>query len=447
MEGSGDDLGVWSRRLVAGSWTLAELVERGNVRWESPSLVLNEGGVAFCLWTLGGPFPYGWLRGSYSAGPGWEAPQALNDGTKGSLRPSQLGLLGTGGALALWTADRFTGQRLETSLEWSLFDPRSGWGRPATLGLTQGASDSPRLWSDEGGHAFALWRNQFGAWVARYLSGAEGWGPELPLPGEQGRRYAAPILAVRPGGSIEVLWMEVAGGVFPFLYHRVWAGRFVPGSGWSELVALDTTARLGCVTALVGDTIGALAVWDCRTHNIEPTRATWYSRLSTNGSWSAARLVGALPPDLSLGQVAGDGLGNALALWTNSSYELWAASFAPESDWGAPNVIDRPGVPFGTVALRALPSGEGLAVWVEGVPGVSQQIRSAQYVRPGWREPQDVTGVRDSSYFTDFSLAQAPSGEAVLVWAENAATPLPNGVSYGPLSVSSSRMVARPPQK
>lgn len=445
LEGTGNDLGVWSRRLVGGSWTEAELVERGYMRWEAPRLVLNEAGVAFSLWSFGSPYPYGWLRGSRGTGAGWEAPQALNDGTEATFPPPQLGVLGTGGAIALWTAQRLAGQRIETSLESSLFDPRSGWAAPAMVGPTQSASDSPRSWSDEAGHAFVLWRDPFGRWVARYLRGPEGWGPELPLPAPAERRYADPLIAVRPSGAIEVLWRETAGGTFPFLYHRIWANRFVPGSGWSELVALDTTARLDCRTALGGDALGALALWDCRTHNIEPTRATWWSALSRNGAWSAARLVGPLPSDSGLAQIAGDGIGNVLATWSaSSSGELWAASFEQQSGWGAPAVIAGPGAVIAAAALQALPSGEGLAVWVEGEPGRTQQIRSAQHARHGWREPQDVTRLQEAVYLTAFGLARAASGDAVLVWAENAATPLhPSGVSYAPSTVWSSRFVAR----
>lgn len=444
MQGTGNDLGVWSRSLVAGAWTQVEPMDPGQwMQWEPPQLALNEAGVAFGLWIVRRPYPYGWLRGARRPGAGWESPQLLNEGTSGGTPPPRLSVLGSDGALAVWKADRWETLGSIESVQWSRFDPRSGWAAPVSLGPTVAATDSPLSWSDEAGHAFVLWRSQFGRWVARYLHGGDDWGSEQPLPAAPERSYRAPTLAVAPTGALDLLWREYAGGSTPFVYERVWANRFLPGSGFTELVALDATARIGCRTELVGDGAGALAVWCCRTDNSVPNRyTTWYSQLSRDGSWTAARPVSGLPATAYLGHVAGDGSSGALAIWSGSG-ELWGASLR-RADWEAPVLISRPRVGAATVALRLLPSGEGLAVWVEGEAGASEQIRSAQYADPAWRQPHDVTGTWDEATLADFSLEQLPTGEAVLVWSERAATRLhPSGVSSTPRNVWSGRLVAR----
>jgi hypothetical protein len=55
-----------------------------------------------------------------------------------------------------------------------------------------------------------------------------------------------------------------------------------------------------------------------------------------------------------------------------------------------------------------------------------------------------VTPVEDRVIFDGFDLAQLPSGDAVVVWAERTATLLPpSSILSGPLSVRSNRFVAR----
>jgi len=445
MQGTGNDLGVWSRRLVAGSWTSADLVEAGHMYWEPPQLVLNEGGVSFGLWSVRSPFPYGWLRGARSLGGRWETPQPLNDGTQDSSSTARLGVLGPEGASATWkTLRSIDGTE---SLQWSRFDPMSGWSTPVTLGPAVSGPDSPKCWSDETGRAFVLWRRPFGGWVARYLSPQDGWGPELPMPAAADKRYGGPTIAVRPNGAVEVLWREGAFGTGVFVYERIWANRLAPGSGWTDLVALDTTARLGCQTALVADARGSLAVWGCRTDPDDfDLQGTWYSELPSRGSWTAARPLAPLPASAVFIHLAGDGLGNSLAVWSvnGPSAEVWAASSSRGAGWDAPTVIARSSRAMSVADLRLLPSGEGLATWVEGEAAYQQQMRSAQYAHPRWLQPQDASPIRERVVFSHIQAVQTTSGDVVLVWAENNATPLPpNGYVFSPSSLWSNRFVAQ----
>jgi hypothetical protein len=154
---------------------------------------------------------------------------------------------------------------------------------------------------------------------------------------------------------------------------------------------------------------------------LDPETLTFRTR---DASWQDDVEIDANPNDVVEAQIAFDGDGNALAVWSQATLDttdLWWNYYTPGVGWGtaAPLEENDDDVYAGAVRLGFDDAGNALAVWIltDGVSD-STSVRSSRFAAPtGWEIPEFIeTG--PGTVVGTAELALNSDGEAVAVWTQ-----------------------------
>lgn len=389
----------------------------------APRVVMNPEGAALIIWHES--YPY-WSEGhriyarQWDASGGLSPPQILGQGWV----PERSLAISSGGhaVVGFWQGNGPFGgfyTSPDLRLHARVFQPSIGWGSdevadeglsPQGVGGTR-PSENVELAIDTAGRALVVWRqisekSQPNVATNRYLPGA-GWGQAEEI--DAGSGYvlsvsrADPLLAMDTSGRAIALWVQESASDGLWL-HRLYARRFAPESGWGALEMLGTYDDGSPALAMnpAGD---ALAIWG--------GSARWYS---PGSGWKPTESV----PGWS-GEASIDSRGNALRVQEG---EAW--HFTPEHGWRpyplANAYAGRHTQP--QVAMDGI--GNGMAVWSD-VDG----IRAIRFVRTTTPDLDIASPVTDLTNLPRFTIGGTTNlGVAVTVNG----TPVPvddrGGFSY-----------------
>jgi len=201
-----------------------------------------------------------------------------------------------------------------------------------------------------------------------------------------------------------------------------------PGApaGWGTPSALGTALQMG---SLAGDGRGdAVAVW------VPPPRAGEGAsivarRFASGGDWAPLETVDPPGPNLFQDPVAAmDAQGSVMVVWPERA-GLLAARYAG-SGWSAPARISRE-YPSAFSSIDAAPAagffsnGRALVAWRECCGGGAYEIASNRFdPASGWLTPEVVWGI-GSPVVTPPALSVTTTGLSLAVWAEQ------RGASWG----------------
>lgn len=190
-----------------------------------------------------------------------------------------------------------------------------------------------------------------------------------------------------------------------------------PQAGASELKpdTISPTHRSGSEPQLVSDGAGnVLAVWRSVDDNAESIRAAFRPKF---GSFEASETISIPAVAAESPRVAMDGLGNAVAVWHESTTghdSIVRAAVRPVGGvWSAPQALSDPSEPaFG--ASVSIEAGRMVAVWVAREQW-RPVIQSASGTMTGlWTPPASISGPIGNSYAPTISLDD--KGGAVAAW-------------------------------
>jgi hypothetical protein len=317
---------------------------------------------------------------------GWGVATIIEIENEGSVGEPQVVVDNSGNAIAVWYQ--------HDGSNWNIMANRYtvgyGWSTATLIEFdNSGDASSPEVDMDGSGNAIVVWHQHDGLveniWANRYLVGI-GWGTPTIVENDDTGDAFGPQIAVDATGNATAVWYQNDGAL-----DHAWGNRYVVGVGWGT-PALIETENLGNVkeTQVANDGNGnAMAVW---TQNDGIRDNIWANRYIVGFGWGTASLIetdnlaGAGDP-----QVGMDAAGNALAIWqqdTGAIWNVWSNRFDIGSGWGTPELIENDN---SGDALRPQiageESGDALATWQQD-DGSDTNIWASRYdVGSGWGTP------------------------------------------------------------
>ena len=293
-----------------------------------------------------------------------------------------------------------------------------GWGTAQLIETEDlGNANSPTVAMDSSGNAIVVWHQydstngsaRQNAWSNTYVVGV-GWGTAELIETGAGDAFW-PQTAMDATGNAIAVWTQYDGASY-----SVWANRYVVGVGWGIAELIETGAgNVWSQQVAMDGTGNAVAVW---TQYDGATYSVWTNRYVVGVGWGIAELIQtevryALDP-----QIAVDYTGNAIAVWAQSDgsrNNIWANRYVVGVGWDAAELIetnDAGDARFPQVAVDG--TGNAIAVWHQS-DGWETSIWANRYVvGVGWGTAELIeTDVSDALYP---QVAVDYTGNAIVVW-------------------------------
>jgi len=366
------------------------------------------------------------VRGAITGNLSWSAAAAVEAATVAVSEP-KIAVDPHGVIMAVWVqADSVTSHVYANRNV-----PGSGWGTAALLETSDLPADNPQIAADSNGNFIAVWIHAWkvsngvrcGVHANRYVAGT-GWGNASVVFVDVTKDYitadADLRIATDPQGDAMVTW-----SVYDWSWNHtsVRAAHYAAGTGWDAAANLSTEAvrmAYGGNVAMDGDG-NAIAVWsqDSGTSISPGVMAVRYA--AGTGWGTTVRIESAATAAIRSGsgvQIAFDGQGNALAVWTQySAPGIFSNRYVAGTGWGAPVATADTGATTYDegVSLAIDKNGNAMAVWNQ----YGGMLHANRYVASGagW----GITGVIEANG-TDYSgqVAFDQNGNAVAVWGNYA---------------------------
>jgi len=355
---------IWANRYVAGSgWGTPELIETNANNAYSPQIAGDANGNAIAVWQQSDGTKVSIWANRYVAGSGWGTAELIETDDAGDASFPHIVFDGSGNAIAVWTQSDGTNVNTVTNR----YTAGSGWGSAGIIDSENlGFVDDTWIAASKNGDAIAMWRqydgSHFNMWANRYDAANGNWdGAEKIENMDAGHTYDARIAMDSSGNATAVFTYS------DIPYFRIYANRYVAGSGWTGTVPIDTGTE-DCVLpwATMDDNGNAQVIWQCSGTSI------WANRYTAGSGWGTPESIdnqtGFLGEEWA--QLAGDTHGNAIAIWIQddgTAGSLWANRYVAGSGWKGAERIENDDTNYvynyGVSSLAINGRGQAMAVW------------------------------------------------------------------------------------
>jgi hypothetical protein len=279
---------------------------------------------------------------------GWGTAERIELDDAGSAYGPQVAVDASGNVVAAWMHSVDTvGIATAGAVHhvWSnRWTPSGGWGTAEpieTNNSDDGAfSQVAQVVVDVSGNVVAVWPQWDGTredlWSNRWTTSG-GWGTAERIETDGTGSAYRPQVAVDASGNAVVVWYQWDG-----TRDSIWSNRWTPSGGWGTAERIETDDAEDARGPQVAiDAIGdAVAVWqrfDTTLDRQERRASVWSNRWTPSGGWGTAERINTEDADTFRGtypQVAVDAIGNAVAVWSQSSGAgqtgLWSNRFEKE---------------------------------------------------------------------------------------------------------------------
>ncbi len=353
---------IWANHFVARSgWGTPALLETDDLHdAAAPQVAIDGTGRALALWQQSDGTHANVVFAAYDPSSGWSSAAALDATDTDDAYAPRVAMNSAGRAVAIWTQ----GAGGTGSQVWAAeYVPGTGWSAPARIeARTATTALLTDLAIDANGNALVLWTEAGTNILANRLLAGSGWAGETVLrTGASGELRAR--AALDGAGNALAVWAESDGSA-----NSIYADRYVAGSGWNGAEAIETAAGAAATPVASLNTVGAgAAVWQ---QNDGGMVRIFANRYVPGSGWTGALCIdGSERGDGATPQVGIDEKGNVLALWQQFDgvqQNVWAAAFDPEMGWAAAEVIDTENAGDAVSPQLALEAGgDALAVWLQ----------------------------------------------------------------------------------
>jgi hypothetical protein len=336
------------------------------------------------VWAQSDANGYNIWSNRYVTGSGWGTAELIETNTRyiENLNP-QVAVDAGGNSIAVWSQSQSDGYCQNI---WSnRYVAGSGWGTPELIQTdTSKWAENPEVAVDDVGNAVAVWKqsetgfpsSEFTIWSNRYVAGS-GWGTAELIGMVTGLAADWPQVAVDVGGNAIAVWEEFDGNNL-----NIYSGRYVAGTGWGTIEPIETANGVARFPQVAVDGGGnAVAVW---TQLEGGSFSIWSNRYVAGAGWGTAELIeidnvgDAEPP-----QVAVDVGGNAVAVWRQDDgtrENIWSNRYVAGVGWGMPKLLERDNTGSAGWPHVAVGGGNAVAVWQQS-DGTRDNIWSNRYVK------------------------------------------------------------------
>jgi len=305
-----------------------------------------------------------------------------------------------------------------------------GWGT-AQLIETDSSGDAyyPQVSVDRSGNAIAVWCQWDGVrdniWSNRYVVGT-GWGAAQLIETNDSGDASGPQVSVDSSGNAIAVWQQKDGARV-----SIWSNRYVVGTGWgtAELIETNDSGDAGGPQVSADGSGNAIAVWrlgvdryDNYGNRFTTNRCDiWSNRYVVGTGWGTAQLIET--NDIGFAQqpdVAVDGLGNAIAVWHQSSpqnSDIWSNRYLVGTGWGTAELIEtNDSEDASNPQVSADSSGNATVVWAQH-DGNHYRIWSNRFVvGVGWGNAERIETNDLGEDATGPQVSVDSSGNAIVVW-------------------------------
>ena len=260
------------------------------------------------------------------------------------------------------------------------------WLAPTDLSAPGRDAVEPQVAVDAGGDTVAVWGRSNGSDFIIQASSRPaggGWTPPVDL-SAVGRSATEPQVAIGPGGSAVAVWARTNGA------HVVVQGASKPAGGaWTPVVDLSDSEKTAGEPQVAIDSAGrAVAVWQ-RSDGFNTIVQSSFLGSVGGGAWSKPVDLSAKGENAKEPQLAADGAGNVVAVWTRLEGTDTIAQAAFRSGggaWAAPNELSEAGGDAKEPQIAVDPGGAAVAVWSRTVGSVAT-VQAAEMAPGGnWLE-------------------------------------------------------------
>jgi len=285
------------------------------------------------------------------------------------------------------------------------------------------AEEGPSIAINTHGTAALIWRQRDAndveqIWASRYTPEQKAWSTPIHL-GPQGGGIAVSAeatleIAISENGDTLAVWPQLVNGVY-----EIQESRYTDSTGWAAPVRIDTATSTAAYSRVTYDSNGnALVLWqqlDGASYHI------YYSWLTTAATtWSVPVRLDTTAGTAGSAQLAADGHGNVVALWTQTDsaqtdaiYHVWSSVYTSSTGaWGPLAVVGNDPTLhaiFPSVACNAAGTAEALWVLFDG------SIWSNQYAAAsGWGPAKLIEAGGNGNQAPQIAID--PSGNVIAIW-------------------------------
>jgi len=362
----GTSYDIWANRYVSGSgWGTPELIETNANNAYNPHIAADGHGNAIAVWQQSDGTKVSIWANRYVAGSGWSTAELIEADDAGDTSNPRIAFDGSGNATAVWTQS--DGVNINTVA--NRYTAGSGWGSAEIIDSENlGDVTTYDTWiaASANGDAIAVWRQSngtlFNIWANRYDAASGLWGGAVKIENMDVNHTFSPRIAMDSSGNATAVFSYYDGSS-----QRIYANRYVAGSGWSGAVPIDDNpGSTGYPWVSLDDNGNAVVIWQDNGISIGANRYT------AGSGWGTPELIdnqtGGLGEETS--QVVGDAQGNAIAIWIQddgTTYSVWSNRYVAGSGWKGAERIEsddtNPVYNFGVSSLAVNGRGQAMAVW------------------------------------------------------------------------------------
>jgi hypothetical protein len=350
----------------------------------------------------------------------WGTAQLIETNAGNALYP-QIAMNAGGNAIAVW--NQYDGTTNAYHI-WAIrYVAGVGWGTAQLIENNNGDASNPQIAMDGSGNAIAVWNQSDGTliniWANRYVAGV-GWGTAQLIETNNAGNAGGANIAMNPSGNAIAVWYQYdsAGK------GHIWANRYVVGSGWGTAQLIENNNATASSPQIAMDGSGnAIAVWSQYDGS---WNRIWANRYVVGSGWGTAQLIENNNATASSPQIAMNANGNAIAVWKlyyeNTQFDIWANRYVAGVGWGTIQLIETDNAgnaDYPQIAMDG--SGNAIAVWKQS-DGTRTNIWANRYVvGSGWGTAQLIE--TDNAGNADYpQIAMDGSGNATVVWTQSDGT-------------------------
>lgn len=395
------------------AWLPAQVLSADGEDAAWPQVAIDPQGNAIATWQRSNGSKVVVQAAERSAGGSWSEPEDLSDPGE-DAGEADVAVDAEGNAIAVWR--RLDGNN-HTIIELSERPFGGDWTEPIELSAHDVYSYEPHVAVNASGDATVIW-HAFGTGETLVQSAERPAGGTWSEPEDlspAGKEATEAKVGVDAAGTATAVWELLDGGG-----ASIQTSRRPLGGAWSEPEYLSSPEYSAFVPDLAvaggGD---ATTVWGQFEGEPERIRAAQLS----GGEWSEAKTLSGTWADEP--QVAVDGTGNAVVIWSRASEEettlIESSEHLVGGSWTQPRILSGDGmggypvegyVNVYSPRVAVNPQGEGVAVWVQAQAGKRVVESASRSVLGAWSEPVRISYAQAEQP----ALAISQSGGAVATW-------------------------------
>jgi len=354
--------------------------------------------------------------GSAWAAPAWLAPQDLSAAGQGAYDP-QVAFDGQGNAIAVWS--RFDGTNF--IVQAAARAAGGSFGAPQDLSAAGQKAGFSQVAVDGQGNAIAVWSRFDGTnfivqAAARAAGGSFGAPQDLSAAGQGAFN---PQVAFDGQGNAIAVWHRFDAGTNTI----VQAAARAAGGSFGAPQDLSAAGQNASFPEVAVDGQGnAIAVW----RRFDGTNfIVQAAARAAGGSFGAPQDLSAAGQKAGFPEVAVDGQGNAIAVWQRfdgTNFIVQAAARAAGGSFGAPQDLSAAGQTANDPQVAVDGQGNAIAVWSRS-NGTNDIVQAAARAAGGsFGAPQDLSAAGQDAHVPE--AAVDGQDNAIAVWSRS------NGTNY-----------------